>query len=120
MQNENLTLLYATHHVSEIEQLADHLIFIHAGRILGQKPIDILTNNWRKITFRTNKQFGPIPNEIYKVTEGQEHAVTTSNAQSSLWFLEQRGVESIETSKLSTEQICVHILRSQTKGMRHD
>ena len=32
MQNEELTLLYATHHVSDIEQLADQLIFLDAGR----------------------------------------------------------------------------------------
>ena len=35
MSNEELTVLYATHHISEIERIADQLIFISKGRILA-------------------------------------------------------------------------------------
>src|SRR5262245_515195 len=42
-----------------------------------------------------------------------DHQVTTSSYQSALWFLESQGVECIETSKLTTEQICVHVLRDR-------
>ena len=54
MRNEDLTVLYATHHVSEIEHMVDQLIFISDGRILAHEPVDALVENWRKITFRTS------------------------------------------------------------------
>ena len=120
MQNEDLTLLYATHHVSEIEQLADQLVFLDAGRVVAQECTENLLQNWRKFTFRTENQIGEIPHEISRVNQGHEYEVTTSNFQSTLSFLEEMGVESIETSKLSTAQISVHILRNQIKEMNHD
>jgi hypothetical protein len=33
-----------------------------------------------------------------------------------LWFLEQSGAESIQTNRISTEQICVQILKNQLAG----
>ena len=119
MQNEDLTLLYATHHVSEIEHIVDQLIFIGAGQILRHEEMEILVQNWRKITFRTNQQMGKAPDEVSKVTQGDEHQITTSNFRNTLCFLEKQGVESIETSKLSAEQISVHILKTQM-GVNRD
>ncbi len=113
MQNEDLTLLFATHHVAEIERLADQLIFIGSGRILRHEVTENLVENWRKITFRTSSQIGEIPDEVSKISQGQEHEVTTSNFQTTLCFLEKLGVESIEINKLTTEQISVHILKTQ-------
>jgi ABC-2 type transport system ATP-binding protein len=112
MRNEDLTVLYATHHVSEIEQMVDRLIFIKDGRVLAHEPVNTLVENWRKITFRTSKSIGDVPHQVHGVREGNDHQVTTSSFQSALWFLESQGVECIETSKLTTEQICVHVLRN--------
>jgi len=121
MMNEDLTVLYATHHVSEIEHMVDQLIFISHGRVLAHEPVDTLVENWRKITFRTTQPIGDVPYQVSRVREGDDHQVTTSNFQSALWFLESQGAECIETSKLTTEQICVHVLRNGAgKGNRHD
>ena len=112
MKNEELTVLYATHHVSEIEHVVDQLICISEGRVLAHEPVNALVENWRKITFRTSKPIGDVPHQVSKVRDGDDHQVTTSSFQSALWFLESQSVECIETSKLTTEQICVHILRN--------
>jgi ABC-2 type transport system ATP-binding protein len=121
MRNEELTVLYATHHISEIERMVDRLIFISDGRILANEPVDTLVENWRKITFRTSQPIGDVPHQVSAVREGDDHEVTTSSYQSALWFLESQGVECIHTSKLTTEQICVHVLRNGAKKeKRHD
>ena len=116
MQNENLTLLYATHHVSEIENLADALIFIRAGRIIHHECQDNFVQEWRKITFRSAERIGEIPNQIFKVSHGQEYEVISDNYQNTLWFLEKSSAESIQVNRLATEEICVHIL----KNRRHE
>ncbi len=122
MTNEDLTVLYATHHVSEIEHMVDQLIFISDGRVLAHEPVDALVENWRKITFRTSQRIGDVPCQVSGIRDGDDHQVTTSSFQSALWFLESQGVECIETSKLTTEQICVHVLRngSAGRGKFHD
>jgi len=112
MSNEELTVLYATHHISEIERIVDRLIFINDGRILTHERVDTLLENWRKITFRTSQPIGDVPHQVSRVREGDDHQVTTSSFQSALWFLESQGVECIEASKLTTEQICVYVLRN--------
>jgi ABC-2 type transport system ATP-binding protein len=112
MSNEELTVLYATHHISEIERIVDQLIFISDGRILAHERVDTLLENWRRITFRTSQPIGDVPHQVSRVREGDDHQVTTSSFQRALWFLESQGVECIETSMLTTEQICVHVLRN--------
>ena len=119
MRNEDLTVLYATHHVSEIEHMVDQLIFISDGRVLAHEAVDTLVENWRKITFRTSRPIGDVPHQVSRVSEGDDHQVTTSSFQSAVWFLESQGVERIETSKLTTEQICVHILRNGARRWNH-
>jgi ABC-2 type transport system ATP-binding protein len=112
MRNEELTVLYATHHVSEIEHMVDQLIFISDGRLLAHEPMDTLVQNWRKITFRTSQPIADLPYQVSRIREGDDYQVTTSSFQSALWFLESQGVVCIETTKLTAEQICVHVLRN--------
>jgi ABC-2 type transport system ATP-binding protein len=121
MRNEELTMLYATHHVSEIEHMADQLVFIRDGRILAHEPVAALVENWRRITFRTSRPVGDIPYQVSRLREGDDHQVTTSRFESAVSFLESQGAERIETRKLTTEQICVHVLRNGAgRGDNHD
>src|SRR5688572_5248531 len=90
MRNEDLTVLYATHHVSEIEHMVDRLIFIQDGRVLAHEPVNTLDENWRTIPFQTSKSIGDVPHQVHGVREGNDHQVTTSSFQSALWFLESQ------------------------------
>src|SRR6185436_8593978 len=81
MRNEDLTVLYATHHVSEIEHMVDQLIFISPGRVLAHEPVDTPAEDWRKITLRANRPVGDVPYHVARVREGDDHPVTTSSFQ---------------------------------------
>ena len=48
--------------------------------------------------------------------QGRDHEVVTSNYQDTLRFLEQSGVESLHTTQLTTEHICVHILKNHLEA----
>ena len=60
MQDERFTLLYATHHVSEIEPLADQLI-LDSGKVLRHEAKAELVDHWRRVTFRLAGEPGTIP-----------------------------------------------------------
>jgi ABC-2 type transport system ATP-binding protein len=130
MGKQELTILYATHYVTEIEQIADQLIIINKGKILGHKIKEDLAQHWRKITFRSDRDLGELPNQVaLKVFAGdsngegegdaqpnfsKEYEVISNNQQSTRMFLEQAGAEGIQSSRLSIEQICVQILKTQS------
>lgn len=119
------TVLYATHYVTEIEQLADQLIIIDAGRILGHRVKEDLAEQWRRITFSSDRRLGELPNQIAIKVHGvdgepapaavqqREYEVISSNHHSTLLFLEQMGARQIQCSRLTIEQICVQILKAR-------
>jgi ABC-2 type transport system ATP-binding protein len=111
MHREDLTLLYATHYVSEIEQLADTLLFMDKGRILARKEKDELSQFWRRITFSFNRPFGELPGQVKIRSEGQHHEIISNNHESTLVFLNSLGAQSVQCSLLTMEQICVQVLR---------
>lgn len=125
MGKQELTILYATHYVTEIEQLADQFVILNHGRLLGHKVKEDLEQHWRKITFRSDKSLGELPNQVaIKVLESSNghdakpnyekgYEVITNNQQSTLMFLEHSGAKSVQCSRLSIEQICVQILKTQ-------
>lgn len=122
---QDTTVLYATHYVTEIEQLADQLIIIDRGRILGHKVKEDLAQHWRRITYRSDQRLGELPNQVAIRVHGnngdlagaaslqRDYEVISSNHQSTLLFLEQAGAQQIQCSRLSIEQICVQILKTQ-------
>lgn len=111
MQKEGLTILYATHYVSEIEQMADQLIIIDEGKILAQKFREDLEQFWRRITFRLDRDPGDLPDQISRKVLERDHEVISSNHESTVMYLEQTGAESIQSSRLTMEQICVQLLK---------
>lgn len=112
MESSELGILYATHYVSEIEQIADEICFISEGRIVSTEIKDDLMQQWRRITFRYEKELPPLPAVIKLRQEGYVCEIITSKHLELRQQLENIPVESIEVSRLSIEQISVHILRN--------
>lgn len=126
MTKQELTILYATHYVTEIEQLADQFVIINDGKLLGHKIKEDLEQHWRKITFRSDQALGELPNQVaMKIVENpassdgkpnyeKGYEVISNNQESTLMFLQHRGARAIACSRLSIEQICVQILKTNT------
>jgi ABC-2 type transport system ATP-binding protein len=126
MGRQELTILYATHYVTEIEPLADQLLFICDGQLLAREMKDELVQHWRKLTFRSAGELGALPDQVTLTMASSEsgdtlsrkstmdYEVISSNGESTRLFLEHAGVQRIETSRLSLEQICVQILKAKT------
>ena len=119
MATEQVALLYATHHISEIEQLADRLVFISCGMVVRDEVKEDLAENWRSITFRFEKSLEQIPNVVQHKSEHPYHEIVSEDANSTIQFLTDCGVEGIESSRLSIEKIAVQILKESAKEINH-
>ena len=112
-------LLYATHHVSEIEGLADRMIFLSNGTITLDAIKDDLTEKWRHLSFRSEQALPEIPHAIAQKSELPYQQFISADYQASTEFLQQQGIHDVETSRLSAEQIAVEILRNNCNGESH-
>jgi ABC-2 type transport system ATP-binding protein len=111
MQQEAFTMLYATHHVSEIERLADNLILLNDGKLLRRAAKEDLLENWRRLTFRAAKAPGAIPGQVSVVHDGLDYEVLSTSANDAIAFLAHTGAADVAETQLSLEDICVEILR---------
>lgn len=107
----NTAVLYATHHVAEIEQFVDRLVFLKQGQIVGDAIKEDLTENWRKLTFRCEADLNGIPRSIQQRSEHPWREVISTQASTTTAWLEAQGVEDIQSSRLSLEKISVQILK---------
>ncbi|MDA1371094.1 MAG: ABC transporter ATP-binding protein [Proteobacteria bacterium] len=112
-------LLYATHHISEIEQLADRLVFISNGLIVRDEIKEDLAESWRKVTCRIEKPLQKIPNVLQHKSEPPFHELISDNAEATIKFLNEQGAEGIESSRLSIEKIAVQILKESNQESHH-
>lgn len=54
LANGDKTLLIATHITEEVRRLADHVLFLHRGRILAHYEKDRLFDEWRELLIQGN------------------------------------------------------------------
>lgn len=117
MQQEAFTLLYSTHHVEEIERIADHLILLRDGKVLQRVDKEDLVESWRRLTFRTANGPGEIPGQIRLRHDGHDYEAVSSSANDAIDYLQLSGASDIQVSRLPLEEICVEILRGE-RGWR--
>ncbi len=119
MESGETALLYATHHISEIETLADRLVFLSEGQVLRDEIKEDLSESWKRITFRSEHCPVDIPHVVSLRSEHPFHELLSNNGRECEDFLRQQNVENLETSNLAIEKIAVEILKNQTRALNH-
>lgn len=114
MDSGDCALLYASHHVSEIESLIDRVVLLNKGHVLANALKEDLVEDWRKITFRSEKQLGDIPSTTSCHRDHPYVEIISSETDITLAWLAEQGIEDIQSSRLSLEKISVEILRNST------
>lgn len=118
LESGERSLLYATHHIAEIDRLADRLLFMSEGQLVRDEIKEDLLEKWRGLAFRSDKTLPDIPHAQTLRAQPPYRQLISEDYQQSLAFLRNEGIDDIEVSLLSTEQIAVRILR-QTMGENH-
>lgn len=120
LEDGDTALLYATHHISELEGLADRLVFFHEGRIYDDVIKEDILESWRLLTFTAEKEMGGAPHLQSLMSELPGQKLLSSNYEATLDYLRQQGVRDVEATRLSTDQIVVQILKAMLReGGQH-
>ncbi|MBD1372368.1 ABC transporter ATP-binding protein [Hazenella sp. IB182357] len=108
MEQGERTLLITSHHIDEIQRLADIIILIHNGKQIGQYEKDQLISNWKQIWLPT-----PVQTEIPGVVAMQNEApysVITKQANETLAYLEKSQVDVIKVRSLDMEDVLAQLV----------
>lgn len=119
MESGNASLIYATHHISEIENLADRLVFVSNGLVVGDEIKEDLTERWRRLTFRHEHALENVPHILDHKSEHPFYELVSDDVNQTLQHLQSCGVEGVEATRLSVEQITVQILRKSAREISH-
>lgn len=107
MTNEENSVIWSTHIISEVSKIADEFAFLHNGLIYEISSKNDLTENWRRIIIKQDLKIENIPDvcEIQKIDNQFE--IFTSNFQNTVEYLQKNNIEIINEYYMSIENICL-------------
>jgi ABC-2 type transport system ATP-binding protein len=104
-------VFYSTHVLSDINRLADELVFLRDGQIVQRSGRDELSESWRRVTFRLQDDALELTGVVEHRRVRSENQVITRDAEATLQQLTDLGAEAVEVSRLSVDEIAVQILK---------
>ncbi|MBN1561278.1 ABC transporter ATP-binding protein [candidate division KSB1 bacterium] len=110
LEDGERAIFYSTHILSDISRLADELAFLANGQLLGRCAKDDLTDSWGRITFRMRDK-AQLQQVVEHKIEGLDQQVVSRDYGVTLNHLKELGAENIQMSRMTIEEIAVHILR---------
>jgi len=116
LESGERSIFYSTHILSDISRLADDLAFINDGKIIQRSAKDDLLDQWRTISFRYSGNDLSLNSVVLHQQEGSTHRVVSSNHQKTLENLKRIGVENIQETRMTIDEIAVQILKESKNG----
>jgi len=104
-------VLYSTHVLSDINRLADELIFLRDGQLVLRTGRDELSERWRRVSFRLQGEEVELDGVVEHRQVRAEHQVITRDAPATLQQLTELGAEAVEVSRMSVDEIAIQILK---------
>ncbi|AOZ92429.1 ATP-binding cassette domain-containing protein [Paenibacillus crassostreae] len=107
MKQGDSTILLSTHIADEIRKLADYIILVHHGRILGMVEKDSLMDNWKEVWVRSGSSIVDKLPGIMKVQQdsaGVLRMITTECKQLENLF-HASGIQLVKTRGLELDEI---------------
>ncbi|WP_418027976.1 ATP-binding cassette domain-containing protein [Paenibacillus sp. JJ1722] len=109
MENGKTTVIIATHIIDEIKRLADYIVLMHDGRLLGKLEKDHLLENSKEMWFEgTPEEASELPGVVETESEGGLQRIVTLAAEETSAILEQAGIRPIRVRRLELDDILVH------------
>ncbi len=104
-------VLYSTHVLSDINRLADELVFLRDGRLVLRTGRDELSESWRRISFRLQDEEVELAGVVEHRRVRAEHQVISRDAEATLERLTELGAEAVEVARMTVDEIAVQILK---------
>ena len=116
LEEGDRAILYSTHVLSDISRLADELAFLRDGQLVQRTVKDDLTEAWRRISFRSERQdahIGGLDAARGLRREGAEYQVVSTDHQATERHLQQIGASEVHSARMTVDEIAIEILKEE-------
>lgn len=117
VRDERRSILFSSHHTSDVERICDQIAFIDRGRLVGASDKETFLERWRRVAvdLPPGAQLPPMPG-VVDLSLGERHATLTTDQYTSELKsrLEHAGARLHEVQRMSLEEIFVaSVMRSR-------
>jgi ABC-2 type transport system ATP-binding protein len=113
LENDEMTILYSTHILSDVGRLADEIAFIVNGSLVQRATKDSLLEGWRRISFQSSLDIGDPAAAFDHRVEREIHRLVSWDAKKTLDDLRKAGVHNAEQTRLTLDEIAVAIMKGR-------
>lgn len=115
MNNEENSVIWSTHIINEVSEIADEFAFLNNGELFEISSKVDLTENWRKIIIPAINEITDIPALIeYEIVDGKLEIIT-SNYENLIKYLKNNNIEVIDEYYMNVETIAIKNLERYKK-----
>jgi ABC-2 type transport system ATP-binding protein len=109
---EGRTLLLSSHHLSEVERVADWIGIIDHGKLLLEAQLDDVRTNFRRVRAVGEKLRLPVANEVLhtRTVEGTTEYVLRANAEGFTASLRNQGATVLDVSPMNLHEIFLEVV----------
>ncbi|TCZ77792.1 ABC transporter ATP-binding protein [Paenibacillus albiflavus] len=117
MDQQGKTIIFATHILDDIRQLADYIVFIHQGRILGTFEKDVLLGDWKAFWLdQIPSEAKDWPEVVDMDHQGSKlNRLVTSDARVTENRLAELGVKTTNLQALDLQEILIYLVEKKFK-----
>jgi ABC-2 type transport system ATP-binding protein len=109
---EGRTLLLSSHHLSEVERVADWIGIIDQGKLLLEAQLDDMRTNFRRVRVVGENLRLPVGNEVFRTrtVEGTTEYVLRANAEAFAASLRNQGATVLDVSPMNLHDIFLEVV----------
>jgi ABC-2 type transport system ATP-binding protein len=111
------TIFFSSHHVFEVEQVSDHIVMLHGGKLIDSKPIDQMKADYKvfKLFFDQLPEWNPMDMRGVKRVTKEVNSITlfaNNNEQQIIERIKAKNPSSIEVMNLNLKDIFLENLKA--------
>jgi ABC-2 type transport system ATP-binding protein len=119
MQREDRSILISSHQLSDLERFADHVIIIDRGRLVASGRMDALVEQYRIVRILSTPHLGRLKNPPRVIKQdGEQSEVLVNLAETSMHDLIQAGIEVLNESPVSLEDLLIALVGTPKDGQK--
>jgi ABC-2 type transport system ATP-binding protein len=115
MQDGDRTVVFATHVMEEVRRIADYVVFLVDGSLLGLHEKDALLEGWKTLWVDREPEVD-VPGVVEVVWGGSPTRIVSDSPQETGQALSAEDVRIVRSGRLDLEEILSHLMRRSREG----
>lgn len=100
MENDERSIVFASHQADDIQKMADYITVLQDGRLIGQFEKEQLTETYKRVWLDLSVIKEQIPGEIQRETQ----SIITNDLNKTEQFLQENGLKALKVRSLDLEE----------------